>query len=283
MQKMASGSLVALAGLVTSVLTAIGVTVIDHLIKLNLFTMMFWVVVPGGAGLCGFAAASGYYFAAKALHQRPSAVLLVQMVVIAALTQALIYYLEYRTMVLDNQEYASDLVSFGTYLDLILTKTHMRWGRSGVIDTGEVGTLGYWLALLQFLGFMVGGGAVYLVLKAQPTCAPCSRYLKTLVTKKDRFGGNEELADYYDGEFVHPVDSPEFAAHVGRSFPGGKAEGGDFSMVTRVLGCPSCGAQTVSEAVQVFNGREWKDVDELKRRVAMPQGVNVAHLYRVAS
>jgi len=61
MKNIVSGSAVALAGLATSLLTAIGVTVIDHFIGLNLFTFSVFVVLPAGAGLCGFAAASGYY------------------------------------------------------------------------------------------------------------------------------------------------------------------------------------------------------------------------------
>lgn len=197
---------------------------------------------------------------------------------IAALTQALIYYLEYRTRMVEGA-YVSDLLPFTDYLDVIMTKTHMRMGRGDGIDTGEVGTFGYWLAVFQFIGFMVGGACVYFLLKAQPTCEPCNRYLNTLVTKKDSFADIDDLAAYYDHEFEHPVDSPEFAQHVGREFSAGKAERGTLNMTTRIMGCPTCGGQYVSEAVQVFNGREWKDVNELKRIVQMPQGLNVAHIY----
>ena len=63
---------VALAGLATSILTAVAVAVFDRITGFNLFTFAVWAIVPAGAGLCGFAAASGYYFAAKFLHQRPT-------------------------------------------------------------------------------------------------------------------------------------------------------------------------------------------------------------------
>ena len=279
MQKLFDSSGVALAGLGTSLATAVLVTAIDHFIGLNVFTFSLWVVLPVGAGLCGFLAASGYYLAAKALHQRPTSILLAQMVLIAAVTQALIYWLEYRTTVIDGVN-ISTVIPFFDYLDVVLTKTHMKMGRAAQIDTGEVGSFGYWLAVFQFVGFLLGAGFVYLTLKDQPTCEPCNKYLRTLVTKKDSFADTESLASYYDHEFVHPVDSPEFAAHVGVEHTAGKAERGTFNMETKVLGCPSCGGQAIAEKVQVFNGREWKDVQELKRFVQMPTGINVAHAYR---
>jgi hypothetical protein len=174
----------------------------------------------------------------------------------------------------------SAVIPFFDYLDVVLTKTHMKVGRGAHIDTGEVGSFGYWLAIFDFIGFLLGAGFVYLTLKDQPTCEPCNKYLRTLVTKKDSFADTESLAAYYDHEFAHPVDSPEFAAHVRAEHTAGKAERGTFNMETKVLGCPACGDQAVAEKVQVFNGREWKNVDDLKRFVPMPKGTNVAHAYR---
>lgn len=279
MRKIIESSGVALAGLITSIATAIIVTAIDHFTGLNVFTFSIWVVLPAGAGLCGFLAASGYYLAAKALHQRPTSILLAQMVAIAAVTQALIYWLEYSTTAI-NGVYISTAIPFFDYLDVVLTKSHMKIGRGAQVDTGEIGSFGYWLAVFQFIGFVLGAVVVYITLKNQPTCEPCNKYLKTLVTKRDSFANSESLSAYYDHEFAHPIDSAEFAAHVGIEHTAGKAERGTFNMETKVLGCPSCGGQAVAENVQVFNGREWKDVDELKRFVQMPTGINVAHAYR---
>ena len=278
MRKFIESSGVALAGLATSIITAILVTALDHYTGINVFTFSLWVVIPAGAGLCGFFAASGYYLAAKALHQRPTSILLGQMIVIAAVSQGLIYWLEYKTTELDGL-YISNFVAFTDYLEIVLTKTHMKMGRAANFDTGEVGSFGYWLAAFQFVGFLLGAGIVYLALKGHPTCEPCNKYLRTLVTKKDSFADTESLAAYYENEFLHPVDSAEFAAHVGVEHTAGKAERGAFNMETKVLGCPACGGQAVSEKVQVFNGREWKEVDELKRFVKMPDGINVAHAY----
>jgi hypothetical protein len=278
MRNILESSGVALAGVITSIGTAIAVTLVDRLLGINVFTFSLWVVLPAGAVGCGFLAASGYFLASKWLHQRPTKTLLVQMVAIAAFTQALIYWLEYKTMVVDGAN-VSDFVSFGQYLDISLTKTHMMMGRGAHIDTGEVGSFGYWLAIFQFLGFLIGGASIYFVLKNEPNCSECNKYLKTLVTKKDSFADIDDLAMYYDNEFANPVDSLEFAQHVGIEHSAGKAQQGTINMETKVLGCPSCGAQSVLEKLQIFNGSDWKDLDELNRFVAIPAGVDVVPAY----
>ena len=141
MRQLVQNGGVALAGLATSILTAVAVTVFDRITGFNVFTFAIWGIVPIGAGLCGFAAASGYYVAAKYLHQRPTKVLLIQMVAVAAFTQFLIYWLEYVTLTIDGR-HVSDVVPFGQYLDIILTKAHYKMGRAMQIDTGEVGSFG---------------------------------------------------------------------------------------------------------------------------------------------
>jgi hypothetical protein len=59
---------------------------------------------------------------------------------------------------------------FAPYVDLVLTKSHMRVGRAGQIDTGEVGQLGYWLAAIEFAGFLVGGAATFLFIRGMARC-----------------------------------------------------------------------------------------------------------------
>lgn len=265
---------VALAGFATSILTGIAVTVLAHLTGFNFFTFSIWGIVPAGAGICGFAAASGYFLAAKFLHQRPTKVLLFQMIAVAAFTQVLIYWLEYATLTIDGQ-HVSDVVPFGQYLDIILTTAHYKMGRGMQADVGEVGSFGYWLALFQFIGFLIGGAFVYLELKNQPACSECGKYLRSVAKKGDSFCDFDEFAGYYDNVYVHPVDSAEFAQHVGADYSAGNAEKGTVNLTTAVFECPQCFGQSVRESVQVFNGRDWKDVNELGRWVAMPKGIDV--------
>jgi hypothetical protein len=270
---------VALAGLVTSLLTAGIVTLFDVWTNFNLFTFSIWVIVPAGAGFCGFAAASGYYLAAKYLHQRPTKILLLQMVVIAAFTQFLIYWLEYETLVVNGVRVAT-VVGFAQYLDITLTTAHMKMGRALNADAGEVGSFGYWLAFFDFIGFIVGGAVVYFNLQSLPTCEPCGKYLRTALKKADSFGDSDEFGQYFDGVYANPVDSREFAQHVGTEHSAGKAQKGTINLTTTVLECPQCFGQFVQETVQVFNGRDWKDVADLKRFVEMPKGIDVRPAFR---
>lgn len=278
MARILSSGGVALAGLVTSILTAILVALFHAWTGFNFFTFSMWILIPVGAIGCGFVAASGYYLAAKFLHQRPTKALLVQLVAIAAFTQFLIYWLEYRTLVVEGVN-VSDFVSFGRYLDISLTKTHMKLGRAAHIDTGEVGSFGYLLAIIDFIGFIVGGVVTYFVLESHPSCQPCGKYLKTLVKKEDSFRDTDSFVAYYDGEFAHPVDSSEFALHVGTEHSAGKAEAGTVNLETRVWGCPKCNSQAVGEKAQIFNGKEWKQLDDLNRFIWMPDGIDVRSAY----
>lgn len=246
----------------------------DRLTGFNFFTFAIWAIVPAGAGFCGFAAASGYFLAAKFLHQRPTKTLLFQMVAITAFTQMLIYWLEYVTLTIDGRHVA-DVVPFGQYLDTILTTAHYKMGRALQADVGEVGSFGYWLAVFQFIGFLIGGAVIYIYLKEQPACADCGKYLRSVAKKGDSFKDVDHFAEYFDGVYTNPVDSEEFAAHVGANYSAGNTEKGTINLTTAVTECPQCFGQSVKESVQIHNGREWKDVNDLSRLVAMPQGVDI--------
>lgn len=53
---------IVLCGLATSILVALADVAIARMTGFDFFTFSIWVVVPAGALLTGFAAASGYYF-----------------------------------------------------------------------------------------------------------------------------------------------------------------------------------------------------------------------------
>jgi hypothetical protein len=201
---------VATCGLVTSFLTALLVAVIERLTGFDIFTFSLWFIIPAGAIGTGFAAASGYYFGSLYFHTRPNRLLLLQMVIVAGLTQLLIYYIQYATLILDDGRSVSDLIPFAQYLDVVLTKAHYRVGR-GAHDAGEVGQLGYWLAAIQFVGFLVGGLSVFAFLSDHPVCAHCKKYLRVLAESNKLFGSSDALAIYHDTLFQLAVDSPQFA------------------------------------------------------------------------
>ena len=121
MKRLLTTLAVSACGLITSLITVLIITVISRLTGFDLFGFNLWFIVPIGAGFCGFAAASGYYFGSLYFHTRPSLLLFLQMVIIAGLSQILVYYLQYYTMVLDDGRRVSDFLDFTKYLDISIT------------------------------------------------------------------------------------------------------------------------------------------------------------------
>ena len=274
---------VAACGLVTSVLTALAVVVVSRMTGFNLFTFSIWVVVPFGAILVGFAAASGYYFGSLYFHKRAGLSLLLQMVVIAGLTQIPIYYMGYSTLVLDDGRRVSDYIPFGQYLDISITSAHYR-NAHGEIDKDEIGSFGYWLAAFKFVGVLVGGLGVYGLLRTMPVCLTCNMYLRPLSTREKSFPDADSASPYYDVLFLHPVDGPEFAALI-RSDAKSKAKKGALTVTTNLHGCPKCKSQMIEEKVEMCYGTGWRgtvwiEVRNLNRRVTIPNGVDLIGIFR---
>lgn len=270
---------VGLFGLATSVLVAIADVALAHWLGFDLFSFSFWVIVPVGAIILGMFAASGYYFGATYFQKRANRVLLVQIVVIAGLAQCLIYYLGYVSITLDDGRKLAALVPFSEYMDVMLTKAHYRTGR-GQVDTGEVGSMGYWLAGLQFVGFLLGGLAMYLVLKVKSACAPCDLYLQRIGSKYKVFPDSASAEQYYEQVFMLPTDSAEFSSMMRAEPTVDNVEPGAMKIHTVLRGCPHCKVQSVEDSVHGYNGKEWKLIGELERRVDMPAGVDLAPLFR---
>jgi hypothetical protein len=274
MQKLFARGGVMLGGLATSVITAILVVLVESWTNISVFTFMVWLVIPIGAIGCGFVAASGYFLAAKALHQPATRLLLVQMVIIAALTQLLIYWLEYQTIVV-NGAHITSLVPFKHFLVISLTSAHLVVHNT--IDTGmAIGDMGYWFAVVEFIGFMVGAAAVYFSLGAQLRCADCATYLRKIgKAKKRRFEEYADFVAYFDAVYQHPVDSPEFNTQMRAQHGMTSARGAYVIVNTTLHHCPKCAQQSILESVSMRQGNEWKSTPEYNRLCALPAGVDV--------
>lgn len=279
MKSLGANLSIAVCGFVTSILVAIINVAASNIFGFNLFTFNIWFIVPAGAIAVGMAASSGYYFGALFFHKRPSAVLLIQMIAIAAITQFLIYYLEYATMVVDGQK-VSDYVPFSQYLDISLTKAHYRVGRGAGVDTGEIGSAGYWIAGLQFVGFLLGGIAIYFMLATRPVCDKCQTYFRPLAKKTKTFEDTDSCSAYYDVLFTHPVDSNEFADLIKQDQKVEKIERGAITVQTALNGCPSCKTQLIVDSVSIYNGNDWKDISDLDRKVLIPEGINLKPIFK---
>jgi hypothetical protein len=264
---------VLVSGAATCLLTALANLLVERWTSFSIFSLSLWVVIPAGAVMVGMAGASGAVLACRYFNFKPAALDFVIMVAMAAATMVLIYYLGYATLVLDSGERASDVVSFQQYFDVVVTKTHMRFGR-GMTDTGEVGQFGYALAAIRFAGFLIGGAAAFFWLRGMPMCEECNLYFKKIARKvvgpmslpeaetalKALRSG--DLSTYQSG----------LAATTSEATP--KKERKAKLSVT-LLNCPGCNKERVAEKIEVNNGKEWKEVKELGRSANVPAGVSL--------
>jgi hypothetical protein len=196
------------------------------------------------------------------------------MVVVAAATMFLIYYLDYATLVLDDGRKARDLVDFASYVDLVLTKAHMRVGRGG-IATGEVGQMGYALAGIEFVGFLIGGAATFFFIKGLPRCADCGSYMRKLKTKKTKeltFDEANKIIELFKTGDLPTVQGVMAWAPPERTLD---RKGEKALIAFNLLGCPKCRTEAISLSVNAFNGKEWNDVPALKTRRDLTSGLSL--------
>ncbi|MBB6220250.1 hypothetical protein [Rhizobium leguminosarum] len=280
MKNLANNVGVSTIGIATFFLTVVVVVLIEHFTTFNIFTLSFFIVFPAGALICGAAAASGYYFGALWLHRRPTILIFVQILLVAAIAQFAIYYGEYRLLDLGDGRMASDVVSFKDYLDVYLSSTHLRVGR-GALDTGAVGNFGRVLAFTQFLGFIVGGIFVFVMLRVYPVCEQCARYLRILAKKTQLFSKQEDFTRFYDTVFEVPVDGPDFVTLMKwQQEKDEKAVRGTIQSETTLRGCPHCKTQRISQEIKVWGEKEFRDVPQLTRHLRIPDGIDLTSAFK---
>jgi hypothetical protein len=146
---------------VTCVLTTIVNVDLSQILGFNFFTARLWSVIPAGAGICGFLAASGIVVAARSYEIRPTRLDAFAMIVVAAFMMPLFYYVDDSILFLAHSRNAGNGIDIPTYLDAVLTKSRMHVCQATRTDAGEVGQCGYALAVAEFLAFLLGGAAIF--------------------------------------------------------------------------------------------------------------------------
>lgn len=271
--------LVALCGLVTSLLTALILWFVEERFGFALYTWMLWFIIPVGALLSGFAGASGYYAGSWYFGHRPTRLLLLNIVFASLATFFLINYLSYITLQVEGKQ-VSDYIPFWSYLDIAIRSTSMEFRYRGAIkigSTGELGSFGYVVSLLQILGFTAGGFGVYAHLVSQPYCEKCSRYLpqKGKQVRYTGDGGGLQAATARVFEFVKS-DAIALAIQQYKEFGTPQHQKEDhLRSVVEVRYCKKCSKHWVKFFVEKKSGDNWKEVSELTVAGFTEQGVNI--------
>jgi hypothetical protein len=263
---------------ITCLLAAVANVIIARVTTINIFTMKVWLILPIGAALVGAAGASGAVLAGRYFNVVPTKVDFVLMVIFAAVTMYLVYYLDYITFVLDDGRQARDLIDFGGFVDLLLTKSHMRVGR-GARDVGEIGQAGYWLAVVEFVGFLIGGAGTFATIRSMDRCRDCgsfTRRLKAMTSDELTFGEAERALD-----LVKSGDFDTIAAVIDWRPPQRKLDKqSEKARLTYTLhGCPNCKTEKVLVSVAAAKGKEWKEVPSLATGRYLAKGLSLREVF----
>lgn len=280
-KSLAEDFLVAPFGLATNFLTALLLWWIETRFGFAFYTWTFWFVIPVGALFAGFAGASGYYAASLFFGHRPTRLLLLNIVIGSILTFFLIHYLAYITLQIEGKD-VSDYIPFSKYLDIAIRSTSMEFGFDGskTGSTGELGSFRYVVAILQVIGFAVGGFCVYAYLAAKPYCDRCSRYLsrkgKQIRYAKDPEGlqaATAQLACHMaNGDVGLAVEEHRNSAGFGASIPPKDCH---LRSAIEVQRCKKCERHWVKFAVESLSGNDWKEVSGLTDQRFTEQIVNI--------
>lgn len=256
---------------ITAFLTALANVLVENWFGISIFSFGFWVILPVGAVLIGACGASGGLLACRYFNVKPSVIDAVLLMAVGALTMWLIYFLGYATIVLDDGRKVSDIISFEEYFDFVVTKAHMRIGRT-MSDTGEVGSFGYVTLLIRFVGVLIGGFAVFGMLKSYPMCGKCNVYFKKIATKVSKPMTTEQAQEIYSHMKAGTEESYKHAIASLPSTPTA-TEPGAATVTFTLLRCPKCKDELITEEFQIMNkSKNWVAVKDLSGRTAVPSG-----------
>ncbi|MFQ5965828.1 MAG: hypothetical protein ACE5KZ_16270 [Candidatus Scalinduaceae bacterium] len=269
--------LVALFGITTSLLTGTILGAIEVYSGFALYSWMFWFVIPVGAFLAGFGAASGYYAGAMLFQQKPAGGILFNMVAASVSAFLIVHYVPYFMLEFEGVR-IKHMVSFWKYLDISIRNTSLSLVR-GSTSTGELGGFwGYAYASLQVIGFSVGGFAVFGWLSRNPYCDSCSRYL-TKSGQQERFTSEGQTLIEEIQNFASMLDGQKYndaikyhAEKMGVAYSSGHHL--RTKLITRV--CQGCGINHLDFIASKLDGNDWKDIDETEIQLSVEEQLETA-------
>lgn len=265
MKKFGQDILVSIFGLISSLITALILVFVEFKFRISIYSFMFWFIIPVGAVFSGFAAATGYYFGSKLFNLKPSGMILINMMLISVGTFFLVNYLIYLGLNINGKQ-VSDYVSFLTFLDISIKNTSMGLLRSRSAATGPLGAWGYGVAILQILGFAVGGLATFGWLSSIPYCDQCLKYFFSKGKQERYFSDLESVRNQYEifREYIlndNLKEAIEKHCNEGTEAPW---EISKFSSRIELNYCKSCQRHHLMYVISVLKGDDWKDIDDLK-------------------
>lgn len=168
---------ITLFGVLSSFIAVFILFLLEKYCDISIYALTLYYIIPIGAVGAGFIAASGYYVGALVLNHRPSYLLLVNMIILSVGTFFLTYLVYYQLATYKGQP-LSDFMSYSQYLAYILEHLYVKHMSSTTIAEKReyLGQAGYFIGLVQIIGFAIGAVLVYQRLVLQAYCNNCSQY-----------------------------------------------------------------------------------------------------------
>jgi hypothetical protein len=257
----------------TCVLAAIANATVARNFGFDLYALKLELIAPAGAAILGFVAASGALFAARFFKAAPEWSDALPLLTIAAATVLLIHSLDGSTLKLEDAYQATGQIDFRSYIGLLLARTQT----GAQVDEGQ-----FYLAALEFLGFVAGAGMCLSLISVRPakTCALCAAAVRKVrsatspVLSFHETTGVLELFETGDSKVMQKLLRwrPEE-----KSF-GPKSERATVTYDLYV--CPKCKSEEVAVSVQAFKGKRWNEVPSLSARRIFAEDLSLQDAFR---
>jgi hypothetical protein len=260
MDRIVRGTLVTLAGMATTLLTAAGLVYLELRHDVAIYSFVYGFVIPIGAFLSGLVAASGYLAGARVLNYRPGRWQMASILLLSGGTFFLIYWLEYWLANVDGKP-LRDLVTFGAYLIYMLTHTTLDMSH-GTDKPVELGLAGYGFAALLIAGFALGGLCIWAWLRGSAYCEACGLYMKKQGSQTRYLGRREEL-DACNAAFKQDAGAGQFRKAVDGHGRAGAREPDattGYSLDVRFMNCAGCGAQWLELISKERTNNRWSRI-----------------------
>lgn len=245
MPPFARSALVAASGAAASAAAILLAFAVKSATHFDLYSVFLRFVIPVGALLFGVIGGLGCVVAGLQLGVRPGRSMFAFILAAAFAAHLLYYYLDYRTTIVFGMP-ISRIVPFWRFLH-VMNSSWRATSLTSRYSEHELGSFGYALFVLQWLGFACAGVFACWMLRTQPACAGCG---SMVVHKLEaaRFSDDGDLAQdkgdriaalVEDGDIQPAID--EFA-HCGQ--PTATADAAFRSTIT-VEKCKGCGKHIV--------------------------------------
>jgi hypothetical protein len=134
-------------------------------------------IIPAGALLVGILSGVGYAIGARMLNVKLSKAFVLGMITTGLIDYVAAQWITYANLV-EKHNIRLGAYSFLSYMRDICE--HMSFRKSGSNEPGtELGMMGYFFKGLEMVGFALGVMIPCVVLRGQPYCVACQRYLQS--------------------------------------------------------------------------------------------------------